>query len=200
MQGHSQDGAGSVPTADAHGQRGLSGMANAVASRFHGIAGPRPEWRTLLIRDATVLVDADAGTVFDADIHVRDGVVAEVGPALHVEGGDVIDGSGFIVMPGLVDTHGHMWTSLMRNNAANAPAALTFHSRPRSATPIRRRTCTSATLCPPRSRLRPGSRLSMTGATISGPANMRLPPCGRFPNLRERHLSHRVSVLHGPGE
>jgi dihydroorotase len=42
------------------------------------------------------------------DILVRDGVVAAVEPDLRVESADVIDGSGLIALPGLVDLHTHL--------------------------------------------------------------------------------------------
>ena len=72
----------------------------------------------LLIRGGTVVsVDPGIGTLIGADVLVRDGRIAEVGRGLG--GGDrdaeVVDASRMIVMPGLVETHWHMWSSLGRN-------------------------------------------------------------------------------------
>jgi dihydroorotase len=56
-----------------------------------------------VIRGGTVL---DAGGERRADVLVRDGVVAEVGENLEAE--RVLDASGCVVAPGLVDLHAHL--------------------------------------------------------------------------------------------
>ena len=73
--------------------------------------------RDLLIRGGTVVtVDPSIGTLLDADVLVRDGRIAEVGRGLATGGNaETIDASRMIVMPGLVETHWHMWSSLGRN-------------------------------------------------------------------------------------
>ena len=43
-----------------------------------------------------------------ADIHVRDGVIAAVGHDLDAPGAAVLDASGLIALPGLVDLHTHL--------------------------------------------------------------------------------------------
>ncbi|GAB3894917.1 hypothetical protein GCM10027612_46920 [Microbispora bryophytorum subsp. camponoti] len=51
-----------------------------------------------------------------ADVVVRDGVIVSVGPATGVSPeADVVDASGCVVMPGLVDTHRHTWQSALRH-------------------------------------------------------------------------------------
>jgi cytosine/adenosine deaminase-related metal-dependent hydrolase len=68
-----------------------------------------------LIRGAYLLtMDATLGDVTSGDIHVRNGGIVAVGPALQAEGAEAIDGSGMVAMPGIVDTHWHMWNSLLR--------------------------------------------------------------------------------------
>jgi dihydroorotase len=42
------------------------------------------------------------------DLVIRDGIVAEVGPDLRVEGAEVIDATGLVALPGLVDLHTHL--------------------------------------------------------------------------------------------
>jgi 5-methylthioadenosine/S-adenosylhomocysteine deaminase len=71
----------------------------------------------LLIRGGTVVsVDPAIGTLNDADVLVRDGRIAQVGRGLGgVHDAETIDASRMIVMPGLVETHWHMWSSLGRN-------------------------------------------------------------------------------------
>lgn len=73
---------------------------------------PRPE---LIIRGAHVLtMDPTVGDLASGDVHVRDGVIVAVGPRLQASGAEVIDGQGMICMPGFVDTHWHLWTSIFR--------------------------------------------------------------------------------------
>jgi dihydropyrimidinase len=44
----------------------------------------------------------------EGDVHIRDGVIAQVGENISLEGAEVIDAGGKYVMPGGVDVHTHM--------------------------------------------------------------------------------------------
>ena len=83
---------------------------------------PTPEaGRPVVLRGGTVLTMDDAGTVLtDADVLVVGDRIAAVGPALEVpEGTQEIDARGGIVMPGMIDTHRHMWQTAMRGYGAD---------------------------------------------------------------------------------
>jgi 5-methylthioadenosine/S-adenosylhomocysteine deaminase len=58
-----------------------------------------------------VTVDPRLGDFVDGDVLVRDGVIAQVGPDLapSTPDAEVIDARGRLVIPGLVDTHRHVW-------------------------------------------------------------------------------------------
>jgi cytosine/adenosine deaminase-related metal-dependent hydrolase len=67
-------------------------------------------------------MDEALGDLPDGDVHVRDGVIVAVGPALRVAAGVAeIDGRSMAALPGLIDSHWHMWTSLYRGVAGSTP-------------------------------------------------------------------------------
>ena len=77
--------------------------------------------RPIVFRNATVLTMDDAHTVLDGgDVLVTGDTIAAVGPRLSVPDGTAeIDASGGIVMPGMIDTHRHMWQTAMRGYGAD---------------------------------------------------------------------------------
>src|ERR1700688_4308548 len=77
--------------------------------------------RPVLLRGGTVLTMDDAHTVLtDADVLVTGDRLAAVGPRLAApEGALEIDASGGIVLPGMIDTHRHMWQTAMRGYGAD---------------------------------------------------------------------------------
>jgi 5-methylthioadenosine/S-adenosylhomocysteine deaminase len=75
----------------------------------------------VVLRGGTVLTMDDAHTVLPSgDVLVVDGRIAAVGRELAVPTGTAeIDASGGIVMPGMIDTHRHMWQTAMRGYGAD---------------------------------------------------------------------------------
>ncbi|MFE2044914.1 amidohydrolase family protein [Streptomyces sp. NPDC059477] len=74
----------------------------------------------LLISGGTVLtVDPELGDLPRGDVLVRDGLIVAVGPDIPATGAEVVDATGMIVLPGLVDTHRHLWQSAVRQIAAD---------------------------------------------------------------------------------
>jgi 5-methylthioadenosine/S-adenosylhomocysteine deaminase len=74
-----------------------------------------PRGSYLIKGGAVITVDPALGTLPKADIVVRDGAIVAVGQELDADGAEVIDASQMIVMPGMIDTHYHMWSTLGRN-------------------------------------------------------------------------------------
>jgi 8-oxoguanine deaminase len=85
---------------------------------------------TLLVRHATVLVTMDGNRqeISDGGLFVRDGWIEQVGPTseLPETADEILDLSGHIVLPGLVNTHHHFYQSLTRVIPAAQDADL-FH-------------------------------------------------------------------------
>jgi 5-methylthioadenosine/S-adenosylhomocysteine deaminase len=76
---------------------------------------------TVVFRNGLVLTMDDAHTVLPgADVLVVGDRITEVGVGLSAPDGAVeIDASGGIVMPGMIDTHRHMWQTAMRGYGAD---------------------------------------------------------------------------------
>jgi cytosine/adenosine deaminase-related metal-dependent hydrolase len=75
----------------------------------------------IVIRNATVLTMNPSHTVLSgADVLVQGREIAAVGVGLSVPDGTFeVDGSGGILMPGMIDTHRHMWQTAMRGYGAD---------------------------------------------------------------------------------
>ena len=70
--------------------------------------------RTLIKNGHVVSMDSRVGNLPRADIVVEDDKIVEIGPNLAVTDAQVIDADGCIVMPGLIDTHRHIWQGALR--------------------------------------------------------------------------------------
>jgi 5-methylthioadenosine/S-adenosylhomocysteine deaminase len=77
--------------------------------------------RPLVFRDGIVLTMDRGGTILDrGDVLVVGDTIEAVGESLEVpEGTAEIDASGGIVMPGMIDTHRHLWQTAMRGYGAD---------------------------------------------------------------------------------
>lgn len=55
-----------------------------------------------------LIMDPGTNASYKADLHIRDGVIAKIGPDLSAAPGEeCLDAEGFIIAPGLIDTHTH---------------------------------------------------------------------------------------------
>jgi 5-methylthioadenosine/S-adenosylhomocysteine deaminase len=74
-----------------------------------------------LIRNAAFVITMDSavgrgelGVLEGVDVLLENGAIAAIAPHLAAPGAQVVDASGMIVMPGFIDTHNHLWQSLIR--------------------------------------------------------------------------------------
>ncbi len=83
---------------------------------------------TLLVKHASMLItmDDERRKIEDGAIFVRDNVIEQVGPTadLPQEAAEVIDAHGMVIMPGLVNTHHHLYQTLTRAVPAAQDATL----------------------------------------------------------------------------
>lgn len=89
----------------------------AQSSTGQSLAAGRP----LVFRNGLVLTMDGSRTVLkDADVLIADGVIKAVGSSLQAPADALeIDARGGIVMPGMIDTHRHMWQTAMRGYGAD---------------------------------------------------------------------------------
>jgi 5-methylthioadenosine/S-adenosylhomocysteine deaminase len=118
---------------------GLAGLAVAKgAAGAPAHSAPLPSRGEFVIRDAYVMtMDPALKDLARGSVHVRDGVIVAVGPDIKAPGAAVIPGAGMIVMPGLVDTHSHMWGALLRGMPGEEPASGYFPTAARYGTAMK---------------------------------------------------------------
>jgi 5-methylthioadenosine/S-adenosylhomocysteine deaminase len=112
--------------------KGLAGAAAAwgtgtlaaqtpAAPRARAGSAALPARGEFIIRDAFILtMDRELGDIAGGSVNIKNGVIVGVGKDIQApRGATVIDGHRTIVMPGLVDTHWHMWTTYLRSMAGD---------------------------------------------------------------------------------
>jgi 5-methylthioadenosine/S-adenosylhomocysteine deaminase len=83
------------------------------------IEGTLMPYQDLLIKNGHVVtMDPDTGDLLGADVHIRDGVIHEIGVDLQATTeARIIDVAGKVVLPGLIDTHRHVWQGAIGGTA-----------------------------------------------------------------------------------
>jgi cytosine/adenosine deaminase-related metal-dependent hydrolase len=72
-----------------------------------------------LIRGAAIVTMDRQGDLPHGDLLVRGDRIAAIAPAIDAEDAEVVDASGCILLPGLVNAHMHTWQTALRGVAAN---------------------------------------------------------------------------------
>ena len=75
--------------------------------------------RTLIKNGSMVTVDDQLGDIPGGDILIEDDKIAAVGRNLPADGAQVIDATGMVVIPGLVNSHIHTWEIALRGIGAD---------------------------------------------------------------------------------
>jgi cytosine/adenosine deaminase-related metal-dependent hydrolase len=73
----------------------------------------------MLIRGATVITMDKAGVLPVADILITGDTLTDIAPGIAADDAEIIDASGCIVIPGLINAHMHTWQTALRGVAAN---------------------------------------------------------------------------------
>jgi len=72
-----------------------------------------------LIRGATVVTMDHQGDLYDTDILIEGSRIKEIAKHINVEADNTVDGTGYIVIPGLINAHMHTWQTALRGVASN---------------------------------------------------------------------------------
>ncbi|MFZ2738624.1 MAG: amidohydrolase family protein [Burkholderiaceae bacterium] len=72
-----------------------------------------------LIRGATIITMDAQGDLAQGDILVSGDTLSQIAPRIEADGVTVVDASGYIVIPGLINAHMHTWQTALRGVAAN---------------------------------------------------------------------------------
>jgi imidazolonepropionase-like amidohydrolase len=101
------------------------GYVSNVTYPFNGYGWTeRPTAETVVIRNATVWTNEEAGILENADVLIQDGKIAGVGVDLRVpRGAREIDGTGKHVTPGIIDEHSHIALARGTNESSQACTA-----------------------------------------------------------------------------
>ncbi len=115
---------GGQPAASSHADS-MAALANTyLIEDFAGARATRPRGRVIVKGGTVLTMDAAIGDFVCGDVLIEDGRIAAVGPGLQVDAAAVIDATGKIVMPGLVDSHRHLWSAAFRRAIADADGAV----------------------------------------------------------------------------
>lgn len=72
-----------------------------------------------LIRGATIVTMDAQGDLPVGDILVSGDTLTEIAPVIHADDALLVDGAGYIIIPGLINAHMHTWQTALRGLAAN---------------------------------------------------------------------------------
>jgi len=101
---------------------GAAGQAQPEQGPPTRRAAGLPARGEFLVRNGHVLtMDPALGEIPGGDVHVKSGAIVAVGKNLKAPGATVLDARRMIVLPGLIDTHWHMWTTFLRSMAGDKP-------------------------------------------------------------------------------
>ncbi|MGE6628873.1 amidohydrolase family protein [Bacillus sp. NPDC077027] len=76
--------------------------------------------KRILFKNAALLtLDQQLGFIEKGDMLIEGSKISEVAPFIHADNVEVVDATDMILMPGLVDTHRHVWQSVIRGIGAD---------------------------------------------------------------------------------
>ena len=178
--------AGFMPKAFAQG---------AIDARFERPNVTLPARGEFVITNATVItMDPQLGDILNGSVHVNDGAIVAVGANVSAPGATAIDAQGRVVMPGLIDTHWHMWHTLFRGMSGDKREDGFFPTVTRFSGSMSAQDMYASTRLAAAEAVMPASPAFIRGVTTSAAARMPRPICAH-----QRHRLARPLVVR-PGD
>ncbi len=72
-----------------------------------------------LLKNATIITMDAQGDLPRGDVLITGDTLTEIAHSIHADNAQVVDASGFIVIPGLINAHMHTWQTALRGLASN---------------------------------------------------------------------------------
>ena len=95
-------------------------LAQAQVGPTGQVSSRLPARGEFVIRNGFILtMDSALGDIPRGAVHVRNGEIVAVGADVNAPAAEVIDATDMIVLPGLIETHWHMWNTLFRSFAGD---------------------------------------------------------------------------------
>ena len=82
---------------------------------------------TLFRGGIVVSMDEGVGDLDRGDVLVEDGLIAKIAPSIAAPHAEIVDATGCIVLPGLINAHQHTWQTALRGVASNWTILEYFH-------------------------------------------------------------------------
>jgi 5-methylthioadenosine/S-adenosylhomocysteine deaminase len=109
--------------------RGVAAFGAASLLTSPRLAQAQPVAAGLLARGEFVIrngyvmtMDSTLGDIANGAVHVRNGDIVAVGRDVNAPGVQIIDATDMVVLPGLIETHWHMWNTLFRSFSGDEQA------------------------------------------------------------------------------
>ncbi|MCH8535746.1 MAG: amidohydrolase family protein [Flavobacteriaceae bacterium] len=91
-----------------------------------GMPSPNETSGEYLIKNATVITSADAGTLENHDVWVKNSKIHKIGQNLKAKKAEVIDATGQFLTAGIIDEHSHIAASSVNEGGSNSSAETTM--------------------------------------------------------------------------